>query len=438
MREAEKWFERMVQRRTGWVVDEVFSFDPMNDNALFVRPAEKRYQPADFESSMVDGPVTDERGHLRFDLPGFSAWMLSRVEETEAFCGWRVVDRFMPACSLMEQHELTSRPVVDVLIDRFCREIVALRDRRGMRTPEISRPWPGGKKVAVAISHDVDLLDGRTALWARKLFWRMKMTKAKLHGDLPAAKALADRIARWSRGKDDPVWSLPNWLDEETEKQIRATYYFFGLRTNLSLEGRRYHAKHPRLLRAFTMLAERGCEIGLHAASHFADRETSLRGQLQRLNAASPVPIRSVRNHFLNVRFPDTWTMMSNLGLANASNVAWFGGVNGFRAGTSFPYVPGELPCCSESNGLVEVPFQVMDASKITDVPRFVDAALSMYREAKNVGGSFVINFHTDYFDEIEAPGVHEAYRKIVAELVSDSDAWIAPISEIADQYRMN
>ena len=73
-----------------------------------------------------------------------------------------------------------------------------------------------------------------------------------------------------------------------------------------------------------------------------------------------------------------------------------------------------------------------MDKARIEDVDAFVEKAKRILSQVKKVGGVFVLNFHADYFDPVEAPGVHQAYRRIATEVVADSDLWIAPISKIS------
>jgi hypothetical protein len=425
----------MVAMRTGWRVGEVFSFNGGWEDCLHLDPPIQAFSPKNLDlRRLLHTAILDNDGRLTFDLPGLCAWAMSRKEEGGAG-SWSVRGRFPIEESRAAKDKVVQRPYLDLLIERFCDEVVRLRFCSGHRTPEVKRPWPGSKQAAVCITHDVDLIDGSTALWARRAFWQVKRIQNRLSGKSRAAMELTDRLARWKEGGDDPVWSVPKWLEEEWRYGIRSTFYFMSLASNLSFEGRRYHFRHPRLVKATRMLREAGFEIGLHAASRDAGSLKYLISQQARLEETAQAPISSVRHHYLNTRFPDSWNLMDRAGFATSSNIAWGGHDNGFRAGTCWPYRPGEIPGIETGGRLIEVPFQLMDRSCIKDVDGFVAMATRMLAEAKKAGGVFVVNFHADYWDEIEAPGVHRAYTRLIRTIIGDSDLWVAPVGEVAKRF---
>jgi len=375
--------------------------------------------------------ILDNTGAFAFDLPGLAAWSLSREEEHGAG-NWTIKGRFPFDQSQAGKDGFFQRPFVDILIERFCGDVIRLRDRMGYRTPKIKRPWPMGKKAAVCFTHDVDLIDGKTALWARRAFWKVKMLKSLARGDHKVFQDVAGRLKRWHADSADPVWSIPDWIEQEKRLGIRSTFYFFALGRNLGMEGRRYSFKHPKLAQALKILDKEGFEVGLHTASKGAGSVRYLKLQRERLALLRRKQVLSARNHFLNVRFPKSWELMEKAGFSTSSNMGWNGGNDGFRAGTCWPYKPGQIPGLGFKGEIMEIPFALMDRARLDDVELYVEKAKRMMSQVKKVGGVFVINFHADYFDAIEAPGVHEAYLSIAKKVVSDSDLWVAPVWRIS------
>lgn len=435
MRPIDLWFSKLVQGRTGWRPREVFSFNGGWEDCLHIDPPVEGFdhEKTDIRRLLHHAVLTND-ARVTFDLPGFAAWSMSREEE-HCNQNWARNKRFSFEHSLAAKDNVAQRPYVDILIERFCEEVIRLRHSKGYRTPPIKRPWPKNKKAAVCFSHDVDLIDGHTALWARRAFWRLKRFQSMLTGNRTAARDLIGRLSRWKKGTVDPVWSVPRWIEYETKYNIRSTFYFLALSTNLSLEGRRYHSSHPRLIEAARLLADAGFEIGLHAGSRSAGSLRKLCLQRSRLQKACGTPIDSVRYHYLNVRYPDSWELMTEAGFSTSSNVGWSAGCDGYRGGTCWPYRPAALPGIDFNSRIVEMPFAMMDRPRLENVEKYVEQADRMICETKKVGGVFIVDFHTDYWDEIEAPGVNRAYRKIVEKVSEDSELWVASLGEIASEF---
>jgi len=432
MRKTEAWFADLIARRTGWRPDSVFSFNGGAPESVRIVPPNQEFDAAGADlPGLLGGGVLDGAGNLIFDLPGLAAWSLGRFEERDA-PGWSVKDKFRFARSLAASQGVGDRPFVDLLVDRFCEGVLQLRANRGLRTPAIRRPWPGGKRAAVCFTHDVDQLDGQTHLWARRAFWRAKRLACDIRGDRATRADVEGRLRRWRRDGSDPAWTIPRWIELEKKRGIRSTVYFFALATGLGPEGRLYHYRHHRMIEAVGRLTDAGFEVGLHPGSHGAGSLRMLRAQRDRIDRVCPGAVSAVRNHRLNVRFPHTWDLAGRAGFATMSNVGWDGGDNGFRAGTCFPYRPSDIPGIGVGDRLVEVPFQLMDASRIQNVESYVEKALHLLKRTREAGGVFVLDFHPHNMDPVEAPGVHEAFGRICDAVLSDSDLWIAPVSEVA------
>lgn len=432
MREVDRWFTELITLRTGWSPGEVFTFDDASHDSINLIPPVCDFSPEQCDlASMIKRPVLDDRGCLLVDLSGLAAWSLGRIEE-HGLSDWNYRKKFAYQDALATRQGVSQKPFVDLLIENFIDDLIRLRDLKGKRTPTIKRPWPDGKKAAVCFSHDVDLLDGLTLLSVRRAFWLVMLLRSAILKKSDDRKIWSGRLQNWRKGGDDPVWCIPDWVRLEKANGIRSTFYFFGLSVNFGIEGRIYRSEHPHLIESLELLAAEGFEIGLHPGKRFVGMPDNVKRQYRRLNKAAETKVRTIRNHHLNFRLPASWAMADEIGLSTMSNIGWDGGDNGFRSGTCWPYRPADIPGIDIGGRLVEVPFQLLDRPRLDDVDDYCQKAFDLLSEAKAVGGAFVLDFHPHNMNAVEAPGVHEAFLRIMNKIVEDSDFWIAPVSEVA------
>lgn len=283
----------------------------------------------------------------------------------------------------------------------------ALRARVGAAP----RPWPGGAPAAVILTHDVDAFDGLSHFPVRLAGWAATTAAALARRDRAAARRTVRRAARWSGWwlrRRDPVADFERWMALEARFGVRSTFFFLALERALSREGRMYRADDPRVRAVLRTLARGGWEIGLHAARYGSDTVDGLVAQRRRLEAAAGGPIRAMRHHYLAGDFPAGWRRMKAAGLEVSSNVGFHPPWQGFRTGTAWPHRP------LGADGPWEVPMALMDAAHGPAAARLVPLFDRLLAEAQAVGGALVVNFHTNYRAEVDAPGVHRAYEAIL------------------------
>ena len=84
---------------------------------------------------------------------------------------------------------------------------------------------------------------------------------------------------------------------------------------------------------------------------------------------------------------------------------------------------------------LIEIPFQLMDSSSIKEPENYHELFLDYLKKIKNVGGCLVIDFHQEYFDEMESPGNNSAYKMIIETLSKDQELWVAPLKDVYTHF---
>ncbi len=292
--------------------------------------------------------------------------------------------------------------------------------------------WPGGARAAVIITHDVDAFDGLSYFPVRMTGWLTTTARSLAAGDRRAAARTARRAARWSAWwarRYDPVADFERWMALESRYGVRSTFFFLSLARALSREGRMYRVADPRVARVMRTLVHHGWRVGLHASRYGSDGPGLLE-QRQRLEDAVGRPVRAVRHHYLSAPFPAGWRDMRRAGLDISSNVGFHPPHQGFRTGTAWPHRP------LGADGPWEVPMALMDAAYGPAAARLEAVFERLLDEAIAVGGALVLNFHSNYVAEVDAPGVHRAYGRILERIrlaVEAGDVANMPLEDAVD-----
>lgn len=354
------------------------------------------------------------------DVSNLVNYTLSRKEES----GITNIDkwgRFDREKSLLVKDGLDQSPIIDELILDIVKQL----------NIKVRNIWPHGKKAVVCLTHDVDHFDGRSYLALRKMWWGYQAFTFLLKRRKKISKQYMAKIRRWSNPFYDPEYAFNNWMNLEDEYGFRSTFFFFALRHALSREGRVYTFRNKRVRQTIRHLDKNGWGIGLHAGYYRNLEIDSLRKQKMNLEDTLGKQISGCRQHFLRARFPESWELYEDVGFSYSTNIAWGGGCHGFRAGTCFPYQP------LAGRELMEIPFQLMDMASIEKPSEYHSLFLDYLQKVKKVGGCLVINFHQEYFDEIEAPGTNETYRMMLETLSQDKGVWVARIEHVVNYLKI-
>lgn len=327
--------------------------------------------------------------------------------------------RFDHNKSFLVQKQLDQSPIIDELL-------LDVIGQLGLKAKTI---WPDEKKAAVCLTHDVDLFDGRSYLFLRKMLWRYQAYTALLKGRGKTYVEYINKVKRWSEPSYDPIYAFDKWMELEGSYGFKSTFFFFGLKHALGREGRLYSYQHKFVRDTIRKLARNGIEIGLHAGYYNHLDLSWLKKQKNYLEDAFGDEVIGCRHHFLRVRFPASWELYAKTGFKYSSNMGWDCGFNGFRAGVCLPYKP------LQDDELLEIPFQLMDSSSIEEPEDYHELFLNYLKKTKKVGGCLVLDFHQEYFDEVESPGTNETYEMILETLSKDQELWVAPLKDVYTHF---
>jgi len=305
-----------------------------------------------------------------------------------------------------------------------------LHAARSLGVPIVHKAfWPDAKPFAVFASHDVD----RT----RKTFqYPYYFAQALRKLDWVAAGAQVVSLIAKLLGRD-PYWNFDRIMALERQLGVRSTFFFLHETgrlvltspRSLVLYGGRYKLRSPSIRRVIGSLNVEGWEVGLHGSYESFRDGRLLRKEKELLEEILGGPVRGVRQHYLNMREPETWQNQVSALLSYDSTVG-FADRGGFRMGTSFPF----FPAASQDDGILEIPLSLMDGAAFR-YPAPWKVTESIAESVVRVCGVLVVDWHQRHFNRFEGRGYEELYRKLL-EYCRAGNAWFAKGHQIDRWWR--
>jgi len=293
----------------------------------------------------------------------------------------------------------------------------AVEQAAGRRPVRGLAPWPAGRRWAVAMTHDLDLVAnwfGYTLLRVTELASRLRLWQA--------AEALANGLAWLGR---NPVWQgVSEVLTVEREFELRATWFVIcGTPTLATMRAGdiSYAPESAPVQRILEAVAAAGHEVGLHGSFETMLDAGKFREQRDRLGRLAAAPATGVRQHFLRMRPGATHREMAAAGFSY--DATWgFSDRNGFRLGVA-DIIPGWDAEREALSGLDEAPLIWMDRAlskhRGVDQPdRWVDDALELAKACREVNGAWVGLWHPNLTPPLGFPRAPGAFRRLVEVLM--------------------
>lgn len=297
--------------------------------------------------------------------------------------------------------------------------------------------WPQGRRVAAAITHDVD--------YPEVVRWLEPLRIVQRQG-------LSGVGAAWQvlTGRRDH-WAFPRWMELEANYGIRSAFYFVARQGSL-LEYARgtpdpfYDVTAPRFRELFRTLIDGGWEVGMHASYLAYTSREQFAAEKQRLEKAASTAMMGNRHHYwhMNPANPDeTLQMHADIGLLYDTSLT-HDRYLGWRRGSTLPFYPfatqGAATCSGREIGVVQLPVAWMDAqlSQRTDLsqPQREAMVIALIDHVAAQRGLFVANVHDYVFDEVLFPGWLATLRAVLERITALGDFWVATPATIAAHWR--
>jgi hypothetical protein len=372
-----------------------------------------------------DGEIHVDRSLLRLVLDVAGAEVEQRSTEADRF------GRVPSSETGAVRASLDREPVVSLAARTLA---TAVRAAAGRRVTRFVDPWPNGRRWAVSLTHDLDVVEWWPA------FTALRLAELLRHGEFArVARVAAAAVASTGR---PVVWqAIATLLAEEQRHDVRSTWFVLCDRPTLATARAgdlTYRPDSAQARRIFDALRAAGHEIGLHGSFATSDDHARFGTQRSIVRAITGVEPAGVRQHYLRMRAATTPRGMASAGFSYDSTYG-FADRNGFRLGTAdvLPLWDAER---QQAVGLDEAPFVWMDRAlskyQHVETPRvWIDDALALAERCRSVEGLWVGVWHPNLTTALGFPDAPQAYAHLVGELAR-GDAHLAPLGELVTWRR--
>lgn len=341
---------------------------------------------------------------LPFDLPAMVFYLISRYEEYLPFLADEH-GRFPAQQSLAQRANFLQQPLVNQWALKFYE---LLRSKY----PELPILKPSFRFQP---SYDVDIA------WAyrNKGWWRSVAAGARdvFGGNFSAIRQRFEV----TQGKSVDPFDVYHLLDDLHEQFDLQPIYFFLL-GNYGKFDKSISFQNIDYQKLIHQLSQK-CEVGIHPSYVSNQMPERVKMEKQRLEAIAGRPVVLSRQHYLMLRFPDTYRNLLDTGITDDFSMGYAGAI-GFRASITTPYPWYDLLQEVETKLQIH-PFQIMDVSLKEYLQYTPTEAIAQSQQiiaaVRAVGGTFSTIWHNSSFSNIgNWQGWKEVYETILRIATAD------------------
>ncbi len=320
-----------------------------------------------------------------FDLLGFVFYLISRYEEYLPYEP-DAHGRFPARAGLAHRTGFLQQPLIN---QWACR----LRELLIWRYPNAVFP---NLKYRFQPTYDVDMA------WA----YRYKGWKRNLAAGLQELLLgkYADLMLRWrviTERAEDPFFTFP-YLERLHQQHGLKPIFFFLLGDYNAFDKNISHQRSE--LKELIQSLHRDYFVGIHPSYGAHGKPPQIRREVQRLKNITNDPVVRSRQHFLLLRFPNTYRDLLSAGII-ADYTMGYASETGFRASIASPYPWYDLEQ-EQATPLMIYPFQLMDVTLRHYLHLSPDEALiraiQLIEVTKSVGGTFSTIWHNSSLSDLE------------------------------------
>ncbi len=308
-------------------------------------------------------------------------------------------------------------------------------------TTQLEPLWPDGRRFAVCLTHDVDLISERsTPRQAARHAWagRDRGGLGRIAGPpVRLARAVRTGIARVPSARE----TLERSAALEADRGATASYLFTV--PPAGGPGRYdcvyapddpclFRGERRRVADVMRALAADGFDVGLHGSYEAGLRPGALAAERASLERATGLEITTTRQHLLHWDVRSTPRLQEAAGLRVDSSLGFNRDV-GFRAGTSLPFRHFDV-AMRERLGLLQVPLVAQDASLLDswgrglDAPKASEIVTQLLDRAAELGTAATLVFHPD---KLVRPGWLALYEHAL-DHAAERGAWLTSLAQAA------
>lgn len=346
--------------------------------------------------------ATGKSSALPFDPFACTFYMVSRYEEYLPHIRDRL-DRFDAHSSLAWEHGFLEVPVVN-------HWIIMVADLLRKKYPEIAIKE---RKYTFTPTIDID------NAYAYRLKGVMRSTggyvRALINLDLNDFRRRTRVLAHLEK---DPYDTYEYQLSIQKKYNFKPIYFIllgdYGVNDkNISPQNRKFH----ELIRSLADYAD----VGIHPSFGSNTDSHRLPVEISRLKNIVHRDITKSRQHFLMMKFPETYRNLAERDITDDYSMGFANEV-GFRAGICTPFNFYDLDNESESTLKIH-PFAVMDATLNLYMKLNPDDAIARVKkltdEVRKVNGDMIFIWHNETLsDDLQWKGWRKVYEAIIEDAI--------------------
>lgn len=364
-----------------------------------------------FETDILEQPIdtaewdgmkilfpSGNAGTFPFDIFAASFFLVSRYEEYLPFTP-DDHGRFEAHQSIAWQQGFLEKPVVNIWT-------IKLKEALRQQFPDL----PVNKQEFKHISTiDID------NAWAYRHKGFFRTAGAMVHSTLSfSTKNLRNQLSVLTGKSPDPYDNYDFLEKQEKKYGFSSVYFFLVGKYGRYDKNNSFSNNHFRNL--ILQRSKKG-PIGIHPSYRSNKSLGILKKEVQRLSGLLNRQMTKSRQHFLMVRFPDTFEKLIKTEISEDYTLG-YAAYTGFRAGICTPFTFYNLKK-EEKTSLTLVPFMVMDITLQQYMGLNPDQALQNIKEmidsVKSVNGTFVSLWHNESLSDTGAwKGWREVYEKML------------------------
>jgi peptidoglycan/xylan/chitin deacetylase (PgdA/CDA1 family) len=239
--------------------------------------------------------------------------------------------------------------------------------------------------------------------------------------------------------KENPYWMFDVMADLEEKHGVRSTIFFLNESLSFSplkpkewkIALGRYSIREERIADRIKEFHRGGWEIGVHGSyNSYLNRELLVK-EKSVLEEIIGDEIIGIRQHYLNMKEPETWIYQKEAGFKYDASLGKKRGI-GYKDERSKPFT-------DESSGMFIIPLTFMESNLFAETnsnpDRAIREAIALMDGTEEKGGVYTVLWHQRMFNEEEFPGYYRVYDKIIRE-ARGRNAEFLTCRQIYDRYK--
>lgn len=220
--------------------------------------------------------------------------------------------------------------------------------------------------------------------------------------------------------KENPYWCFDRIMNLEEKYSVRSTFFFLEetMKANMffpktwKLSFGRYSFNDHNIIKIINTLNNQGWEIGLHGSYNSYMNKELLKKEKLHLEEVIGKSIDGIRQHYLNLKIPETWEIQKEVGFkydASFGKKRGIGNIEGF-----------DKPFKDKDSGIFVIPLTIMEFNLIREAGNNINNAKEIVNKYINSAiknnSVLTILWHQRFFNEKEFPGYSHLYEHIIKE----------------------